>query len=96
METFSMIDFTANYENYSKNALSKAEELSLSKELSQATIPDTPRASKNGVEIIGLDQSGVVHDILWSENPNNGILNLDERIFKRENEYTGPGNQGKL
>jgi hypothetical protein len=75
--------FTANYENYSKNALSKAKELSLSKELSQATIPETPRASNNGVEIIGLDQSGVVHDILWSENPNNGILNLDERIFKK-------------
>jgi hypothetical protein len=25
----------------------------------------------------------VVHDILWSEIPNNGILNLEERIFKK-------------
>jgi antitoxin component YwqK of YwqJK toxin-antitoxin module len=75
--------FKPNYENFSKNALTKAKELSLSKELSEATTSKTLRANKQGVEIIGLDQTGVVHDILWSEIPNNGILNLEERIFKK-------------
>ena len=75
--------FSPNYENYSKNALMKAKELSLSRELSDSSTHKTPTNSNKGVEIIALDQPGVVHDIVTSEFPNNGIPNLEERIFKK-------------
>ncbi len=75
--------FPANYESFRNQALAKAKELALSKELNEEKSENLSNNQKNGIEIIALNKNGEVHDILWSERSNDGILHLEDRIFKK-------------
>ena len=75
--------FEANYEIYSQTVRPAAEKVLLALDLSND--PNLPIYEKRGgaVEIVGLNDQGVIIDVLWSSSATSKVIALEERIFAK-------------
>ncbi len=86
--------YQPSFESYQKEALVKAKELSLSKEISLSSKP-LPTKNSGAVEIIALNKNGEIHDILWSEMTGTGVINLEDRISSKRKRIHRSWQSGK-
>jgi antitoxin component YwqK of YwqJK toxin-antitoxin module len=75
--------FNATYEAFVFDARNLAEETLLT--IDTSLDPQLPEYDRKGaaVEIVGLDKSGAIIDILWSSNKLSDVIALDERIDRK-------------
>ncbi|MDA8775741.1 hypothetical protein N9N13_08445 [Opitutales bacterium] len=84
MDGFLLEDrFNATYEAFVFDARNLAEETLLI--IDTSLDPQLPEYDRKGaaVEIVGLDKSGAIIDILWSSNKLSDVIALDERIDQK-------------
>ena len=95
MDGFMLPDtFEANFEIYSQTVRPAAEDVLLALDVSND--PNLPIYEKRGaaVEVVGLDQNGVIIDVLWSSSVTSDIIPLEERIFAKRIKVRRKWNHG--
>ncbi len=91
------IRFAATYEAFVFDARSVAEKtlLEIDTTLNQETLSRYDRAGA-AVEIVGLDESGAIIDILWTSNQSSQIIPLDERIERKRRKVNRNWQKGQV
>jgi hypothetical protein len=86
--------FDPTYEAFVFDAKKLAEETLLAKDTSLDPNLSTYDREGTAIEIVGLDQSGTIIDILWSSSPSADVIPLDERIDHRRTKLRRNWNEG--
>ena len=86
--------FDPTYESFVFDAKKLAEETLLAKDTSLDPNLSTYDREGTAIEIVGLDQSGTIIDILWSSSPSADVIPLDERIDHRRTKLRRNWNEG--
>jgi hypothetical protein len=87
--------FSPTYEAFVFDARKLADEtlLAIDTSLDPETLSRLDREGAS-VEIVGLDENGVIIDILWSSNQSKEIIPLDERIDRKRTKLKRSWNEG--
>jgi antitoxin component YwqK of YwqJK toxin-antitoxin module len=83
--------FPPSYESYRKEAIPYASQLVT--DPSQQNQPES--TSSNSVEVVGLNDSGEVVDIVWSSSPRAKVISLESRINLKRKRISRVWDSGK-
>lgn len=87
--------FSPTYESFVFDARKLADEtlLAIDTSLDPKTLSKLDREGAS-VEIVGLDENGVIIDILWTSNQSKEVIPLDERIDRKRTKLKRRWNEG--